>query len=239
MLVQHILTHHIFSMVYDVEAFQGSNAVARELENLKGLLGLTESRVDYSDIEVIAESVTGTGERQEFLKRLYETFYERYDPKKADRDGIVYTPTEVVEFIVKSTDHLLRKNFARSLSDEEVVILDPFAGTGTFIVHVLERISIEQLDKKVRQARCMQTRYPYCHTISRPSTSRTRTGSAPVEYSEFGNICWMDTFESGTKNYEKMTEYMGYENVRRIAEQQKRRINVIVGNPPYSAGQTE
>ena len=236
MLVQHILTYRIFSMVYDMEAFQGSNAVARELETLKELLGLTESRVDYSDIEVIAESITGTGERQEFLKRLYETFYERYDPRKADRDGIVYTPTEVVEFIIKSTDHLLCKNFARSLSDEEVVILDPFAGTGTFIVHVLERISIEQLEKKYAgemHANEISILPYYIAALNIENAYRERTG----RYSEFGNICWMDTFESGTKNYEKMTEYMGYENVRRIAEQQKRRINVIVGNPPYSAGQ--
>ena len=236
MLVQHILTHRIFSMVYDVEAFQGSNAVARELGSLKELLGLTESRVDYSDIEVIAESITGTGERQEFLKRLYETFYERYDPKKADRDGIVYTPTEVVEFIVKSTDHLLRKNFARSLSDEEVVILDPFTGTGTFIVHVLERISMERLKKKYTgelHANEISILPYYIAALNIENAYRERIG----EYREFGNICWMDTFESGTKNYEKMTEYMGYENVRRIAEQQKRRINVIIGNPPYSAGQ--
>ena len=238
MLVQHILTYRIFSMVYDVEAFHETNAVARELESLKELLGLTENRVDYSDIEVIAESITGTGERQEFLKRLYETFYERYDPKKADRDGIVYTPTEVVEFIVKSTDHLLRKNFARSLSDEEVVILDPFTGTGTFIVHVLERISMERLKKKYTgelHANEITILPYYIAALNIENAYRERTG----EYSEFGNICWMDTFESGTKNYEKMTEYMGYENVRRIAEQQKRRINVIVGNPPYSAGQND
>ena len=236
MLVQHILTYRIFGMVYDVEAFQGTNAVARELESLKELLGLTESRVDYSDIEVIAESITGTGERQEFLKRLYETFYERYDPKKADRDGIVYTPTEVVEFIVKSTDHLLRKNFARSLSDEEVVILDPFTGTGTFIVHVLERISMERLRKKYTgelHANEISILPYYIAALNIENAYRERAG----EYREFGNICWMDTFESGTKSYEKMTEYMGYENVRRIAEQQKRKINVIVGNPPYSAGQ--
>ena len=238
MLVQHILTYRIFSMVYDVEAFQGTNAVARELESLKELLGLTESRIDYSDIEVIAESITGTGERQEFLKRLYETFYERYDPKKADRDGIVYTPTEVVEFIVKSTDHLLRKNFARSLSDEEVVILDPFTGTGTFIVHVLERISMERLKKKYTgelHANEISILPYYIAALNIENAYRERTG----RYNEFGSICWMDTFESGTKNYEKMTEYMGYENVRRIAEQQKSRINVIVGNPPYSAGQND
>ena len=148
----------------------------------------------------------------------------------------MYTPTEVVEFIVKSTDHLLRKNFARSLSDEEVVILDPFTGTGTFIVHVLERISIEQLEKKYAgelHANEISILPYYIAALNIENAYRERTG----RYSEFGNICWMDTFESGTKNYEKMTEYMGYENVRRIAEQQKRRINVIVGNPPYSSGQ--
>ena len=148
----------------------------------------------------------------------------------------MYTPTEVVEFIVKSTDHLLRKNFARSLSDEEVVILDPFTGTGTFIVHVLERISMERLKKKYTgelHANEITILPYYIAALNIENAYKERTG----EYSEFGNICWMDTFESGTKNYEKMTEYMGYENVRRIAEQQKRRINVIVGNPPYSAGQ--
>ena len=237
MLVQHVLTYRIFSMVYDVETFRASNAVARELESLKGLLGLAEGRVDYGDIEVIAESITGTGERQGFLKRLYETFYERYDPKKADRDGIVYTPSEMVEFIVKSTDHLLLKNFARSLSDEEVVILDPFTGTGTFIVHVLERISMERLKKKYAgemHANEISILPYYIAALNIENAYRERTG----EYREFENMCWMDTFESGTKNYEKMTEYMGHENVRRIAEQQKQRINVIVGNPPYSAGQS-
>ena len=236
MLVQHVLTYRIFSMVYDVEAFQGTNAVARELESLKGLLGLPESRVDYSDMEVIAESITGTAERQEFLKRLYETFYERYDPKRADRDGIVYTPSEVVEFIVKSTDHLLRKNFARSLSDEEVVILDPFTGTGTFIVHMLERISMERLEKKYAgemHANEISILPYYIAALNIENAYRERTG----KYGEFENICWMDTFESGTKNYEKMTEYMGHDNIRRIAEQQKSRINLIIGNPPYSAGQ--
>ena len=238
MLVQHVLTYRIFSMVYDVQAFQGSNAVARELESLKGLLGLPESRVDYSDMEVIAESITGTAERQEFLKRLYETFYERYDPKKADRDGIVYTPSQVVEFIVKSTDYLLRKNFARSLSDEDVVILDPFTGTGTFIVHMLERISMGRLEKKYAgemHANEISILPYYIAALNIENAYRERTG----RYGEFGNICWMDTFESGTKNYEKMTEYMGHDNVRRIAEQQKSRINLIVGNPPYSAGQND
>ena len=236
MLIQHVLTYRIFSMVYDVEGFHATNAVARELESLKGMLNMPERYVDYSTMEVIAESITGTMERQEFLKRLYETFYEKYDPKRVDRDGIVYTPSAVVDFIVKSTDYLLRKNFGRSFSDEGVVVLDPFTGTGTFIVHVLEQISIEKLEAKYMDethANEISILPYYIAALNIENAYRGRTG----RYREFENICWMDTFESGTKSHEKMTEYMGYDNVRRIARQQKSRINVIVGNPPYSAGQ--
>ncbi len=237
MLVQHILTYRIFSMVYDVEGFHATNAVARELESLKKMLDIPERHIDYSTMEVIAESITGTMERQEFLKRLYETFYEKYDPKRADRDGIVYTPSAVVDFIVKSTDYLLRKNFGRSLSDEEVVVLDPFTGTGTFIVHVLEQISVDRLEAKYRDethASEISILPYYIAALNIENAYRERTG----RYREFENICWMDTFESGTKSHEKMTEYLGYDNVRRITRQQKSRINVIVGNPPYSARQS-
>ena len=236
MLVQHVLTYRIFSMVYDVEGFHATNAVARELESLRGMLDMPERHVDYSTMEVIAESITGTMERQEFLKRLYETFYEKYDPKRADRDGIVYTPSAVVDFIVKSTDCLLRENFGRSLSDEGVVVLDPFTGTGTFVVHVLERISADRLEAKYRdetRANEISILPYYIAALNIENAYRERTG----RYREFENICWMDTFESGTKSHEKLTEYMGYDNVRRIAMQQKSRINVIVGNPPYSARQ--
>ena len=111
-----------------------------------------------------------------------------------------------------------------------MVILDPFTGTGTFIVHVLERISMEQLKKKYTgelHANEISILPYYIAALNIENAYRERIG----EYREFGNICWMDTFESGTKNYEKMTEYMGYENVRRIAEQQKSRINVISRQP--------
>ena len=97
-------------MVYDVERFHGTNAVARELESLKGMLNHVGRNMWITvTMEIIAESITETRERQEFLKRLYETFYAKYDPKRADRDGIVYTPSEVVDFIVKSTNYLLKR----------------------------------------------------------------------------------------------------------------------------------
>ena len=120
MLVQHILTYRIFSMVYDERGFHHANVVARELESLKELLGVSDMRVNYDTMELIAESITGTEQRQEFLKKIYETFYEKYDPDRADRDGIVYTPSEVVSFMVVSTDQLLKKHFRKSLSDEGV-----------------------------------------------------------------------------------------------------------------------
>ena len=93
-------------------------------------MGVSEKQVNYETMELIAESITGTEQRQEFLKKIYETFYEKYDPAKANRDGIVYTPSEVVNFMVKSTDHLLDKHFDKTLSDKGVSVLDPSHGHG-------------------------------------------------------------------------------------------------------------
>ena len=115
---QHILTYRIFALVYGERDFHHANVVARELESLKKVLGISERRINYNTMELIAESITDIEQRQEFLKKFYETFYEKYDPDKAKRDGIVYTPSEVVNFMVASTDQLLKKHFRRSLSDD-------------------------------------------------------------------------------------------------------------------------
>ena len=110
MLIQHVLTYRVFALVYDEHDFHNTNAVAKSLESLKSILDIPDDAVDYRTMELIAESVTDMDQRQEFLKRIYETFYKMYNPAKADKDGIVYTPSEVVNFMVKSTDQLLKKH---------------------------------------------------------------------------------------------------------------------------------
>ena len=238
MLIQHILTYRIFAMVYDNHDFHNTNVVARALESLKSLLNIPNGHVDYQTMELIAESITDSDQRQEFLKKIYETFYEKYDPAKADKDGIVYTPSEVVNFMVTSTNQLLKKHFGKILSDEGVTILDPATGTGTFIVYILKQISAEKVKikfKKELHANEISILPYYIAALNIEHTYKERTG----EYKEFENICWMDTLDGGTKNYEKMTVYFGDdENVKRISRQQKAKIHVIIGNPPYNAVQT-
>ena len=237
MLIQHILTYRIFAMVYDERDFHHANVVARELESLKELLDISDSHVNYDTMELIAESITDMEQRQEFLKQIYEMFYEKFDPAKADKDGIVYTPSEVVNFMVMSTDQLLRKHFRKSLSDEGVTMLDPATGTGTFLVHILNQISPDKIDQKYTRelhANEISILPYYIAALNIENAYKERTG----RYREFKNICWMDTLDSGVKNYGKMPSYFENDNVRRVSRQQESEIHVIIGNPPYNAIQT-
>lgn len=237
MLVQHILTYRIFALVYDERDFHHANVVARELESLKEILGVSDRQVNYETMELIAESITDADQRQEFLKKIYETFYEKYDPDKAKRDGIVYTPSEVVNFMVTSTDELLQKHFHKGLSDDGVTVLDPATGTGTFIVHILNQLSPDKVEKKYASelhANEISILPYYIAALNIENTYKEKTG----RYQEFENICWMDTLDSGVKDYGKMPSYFDNDNVKRISRQQDAEIHVVIGNPPYNAVQT-
>ena len=238
MLIQHILTYRIFALVYDEHDFHNTNAVAKSLESLKSLLKIPSNTVDYKTMELIAESITDIDQKQEFLKKIYETFYKKYDPAKADKDGIVYTPSEVVNFMVRSTDQLLKKHFKKSLSDDGVTILDPATGTGTFLVNVLKQISVDNLERKYTKelhANEISILPYYIAALNIEHTYKELKG----DYKEFENICWMDTLDSGIKNYEKLSSYFEEnDNVKRIARQQQSKIFVVIGNPPYNATQT-
>lgn len=238
MLIQHILTYRIFALVYDEHDFHNINAVAKSLESLKSLLRIPSDAVDYKTMEIIAESITDIDQRQEFLKKIYETFYKKFDPAKADREGIVYTPLEVVHFMVRSTDLLLKKHFKKSISDDGITILDPATGTGTFLVYILRQISVDKLEQKYTKeihANEISILPYYIAALNIEHTYKELKG----DYKEFKNICWMDTLDSGTKDYEKLSAYFKEnDNVKRISRQQKSKICVIIGNPPYNAVQT-
>ncbi len=239
MLIQHILTYRIFTLVYDEHDFHNINAVAKSLELLKTALNITiDKEIDYKTMELIAESITDTNQRQEFLKKIYETFYKKYDPAKAERDGIVYTPSEVVDFMIRSTEQLLKKHFKKSFSDDNVIILDPAVGTGTFPVHLLKYIDKDKLESKYKNeiyANEISILPYYIAALNIEHTYQEIKGN----YQEFKNICWMDTLDIGTKDFSKLTSYFGEnDNVKRITHQQKSKISIIIGNPPYNAVQT-
>ena len=146
MLIQHILTEEIFSQVFDDSNFHRQNNVAKELYALEDTFFtgkvkhdlLSKLRSYYAAIKSAAALVTGHHEKQNFLKMIYENFYKVYNKKKADRLGVVYTPNEIVRFMIESADWLCQKHFSKSLIDKNVEILDPAAGTGTFITELIE-----------------------------------------------------------------------------------------------------
>ena len=146
MLIQHILTEDIFARVFDTPGFHQQNNVARELyaleEKLFDYAGkrqlLQALKPYYAGINTAASLIESHSEKQGFLKSLYENFYKVYNPKAADRLGVVYTPGEIVRFMIRSTDYLCEKHFGKNLIDKGVDILDPATGTGTYIVELLE-----------------------------------------------------------------------------------------------------
>ena len=237
MLIQHILTFRIFALVYDEHEFHKTNAVARNLNHLVELLGITTDsmNINYTTIELVAESITENRARQELLKKVYEIFYEKYNRDAADTQGIVYTPSEVVDFMIKSTDILLKRHFESSISEKNVKVLDPATGTGTFVSHLLDYIDEESLESKYKSdifANDISILPYYIAALNIENTYKKRTGKS----NEFVNICWMDTLDAGTKDFSKMDAWFGnYDNIKRIAKQRDTLISVIIGNPPYNA----
>ena len=256
MLLQHILTKDIFSKVFDEEQFHKENNVAGELDELEGTFftgnvrreAIDRLRSYYGAIGRAADEISDYAEKQQFLKAIYEDFYQAYNPGAADRLGVVYTPNEVVDFIIRGTDHLLQKHFGKTLADENVQILDPATGTGTFITNLIKYLPKEQLEYKYLNeihANEVAILPYYIANLNIEYTYRERTG----DYLVFPNLCFVDTLDNmdwqqqgatggavtrqGAFNLGGVSE----ENWIRIQEQNEKRISVIIGNPPYNANQ--
>ena len=246
MLIQHIVTARIFAMVYDYD-FYRKNGIARELERLRELLGISDDIIDYSDIKLVAESITDNKERQEFIRNIYETFYEKFDSKRADRDGIVYTPVEIIDFILNSVSYVLKSEFKTDFADESVKILEPFAGTGTFLARLLDSGMLgDRVEERYRNgmfANEMLLLAFYIATVNIESTFVDITGSD--EYTPFEGMNYTDTLmmdprylEGGHHKQEATKIDEEFVDIRRRRQKQRKtNLHVIVGNPPYSAGQ--
>lgn len=146
MMIQHILSADIFNTIFDEPHFHQENNIARELNRVIETFFTGQIRRQtlgqikhyYDTINARAASIADHHEKQKFLKVMYENFYKGYNPKAADRLGIVYTPNEIVQFMIRSTDYLLHKHFGKTLGDKNVEILDPATGTGTFITDIID-----------------------------------------------------------------------------------------------------
>jgi len=248
MIIQHILTADIFDVVFDESHFHRENNIAKELEKVIDTFFTGSARRNalesiqhyYKAINVAAAGIADHHEKQKFLKVVYENFYKVYNPKAADRLGVIYTPNEIVHFMVESTDYLLYKHFARGLADKNVEILDPATGTGTFICDIIEYIPPHKVDYKYQteiHANEVGILPYYVANLNIEFTFKQRMGF----YREFENICFVDTLDNtgGLIHSGKQEHMFGVstENTARIKRQNKKKISVIIGNPPYNANQ--
>ena len=256
MLLQHILTKDIFLRVFGEDQFHRENNVAKELDALEETFftsdvrrqAIDRLRAYYGAIGRAADEIVDNAEKQQFLKGLYEDFYKAYNPAAADRMGVVYTPNEVVDFIIRGTDHLLQKHFGRTLADDNVQILDPATGTGTFIANLINYLPLDRLEYKYRNeihANELAILPYYIANLNIEYTYKERTG----KYLEFPNLCFVDTLDNmdwqgaGATGgaVERQSSFnlgaISVDNWIRIQSQNAKPISVIMGNPPYNANQ--
>ena len=247
MMAQHTLTRPVFEALFESYDFAARNPVAKALDALRddfGEFGLENETRDlepfYESVRTRARGLDNSEARQRVLMELYENFFSTALKKEADRLGIVYTPVEVVDFILHSADHLLRREFGRGLTDKGVHILDPFTGTGIFLVRLLQSglISDTDLARKYREelhANEIVLLAYYIAAIHIEEASHGRGGPGR-DYEPFEGIVLTDTFNLR----QEQDGYLPYwlpDNSKRAERQQQTPIQVIVGNPPWSAGQ--
>jgi len=246
MMVQHILTADIFNTIFDEVQFHRENNIAKELENVLGTFftgsvrraTLESIKHYYQTIKANASGIVDHHEKQKFLKVIYETFYKSYNPKAADRLGIVYTPNEIVRFMIESTNHLLYEHFNKYLEDEGVDILDPCTGTGTYICDIIDIIRKDKLKYKYENELHANEIAILPYYIANLNIEYTYSQKMQ-EYAEFNHLCFVDTIDNMGFSRKGQGELFGVsaENSKRIKNQNKRKISVIIGNPPYNANQ--
>jgi len=229
MLIQHVITYKTFKLVYDNTDFHTTNVVAKLLERLRAMLKIPDDVVNYETLELIAESLTETDEQQEFLQNLYEVFYKKYDLEKTLKDGIVYTPKQAVGFMIRSVEILLKRHFEKGLSDDNVHILDPATGTGTFVVGILRAIAPSKLNSKYTRELHANEIYILPYYIAALNIEHVYHELSGVK-ADFPGICWSDTLDIK----QGIEEFIDDDNAKRISRQRKQPIFVVIGNPPYS-----
>lgn len=255
MLSQHLITAPVFNALFENHDFITHNPVAQVMEKMVNALSRanldteTESLEKfYESVRVRASEVTSASGKQQVIKELYERFFRKAFKKQAEALGIVYTPVEIVDFILRAADEVSQKHFGKGLSDEGVSILDPFAGTSTFMVRLLQSglIKPEDLARKYANelfaTEIMLLAY-YVSAVNIETTynalreeAALRNGEPIPDYVPFTNIALADTFQIH-EDGDIPDLNVFRENNETIERQKNAPINVVIGNPPYSAGQ--
>ena len=249
MLSQHIISQPVFEALFGDYEFTSNNPVSKSMQKMLDLLedeGKTEEEHEklqkfYSYVRTTVGDIKDSAGRQRLIVELYDKFFKVASPKTVEKLGIVYTPVEVVDYIIHSVANIIRKEFNRSLSDENVHILDPFTGTGTFITRLLQSSHIRKEDllrkynKEIHANEIVLMAY-YIASINIENVYHSIMENE--EYNSFEGICLTDTFQLGEEaSEENMFSEQFPTNSKRVIAQKKKPITVIIGNPPYSVGQ--
>lgn len=249
MLSQHIITLPVFEALFGDYEFVNSNAVSKSMQKMLALLDdetKTEEENErlqkfYEHVRTNVGDIKDAEERQRLIVELYDKFFKVASPKTVEKLGIVYTPVEVVDFIIRSVAYIIQKEFGRSLSDENVHILDPFTGTGTFITRLLQSgvISRDALTRKYRKEIHANEIVLMAYYIASINIENVYHSLMPDDsYKSFDGICLTDTFQLGEEGSdENLFSEQFPANSKRVIAQKKCPITVIIGNPPYSIGQ--
>lgn len=255
MLSQHLITAPVFNALFSEHDFAAHNPVARVMQRMVDALSdaKLESETDtlskfYASVRIRASEVSSASGKQQVVKDLYERFFRKAFKKQSEALGIVYTPIEIVDYILRAADTLSKEHFGKGLSDEGVHILDPFTGTGTFMVRLLQSglIKPEDLARKfageLHATEIMLLAY-YVAAVNIETTFNAleaeralRNGEPAPDYVPFDGIALADTFQIHEEN-DTLDLEVFKENNAAIERQIAAPIHIIIGNPPYSAGQ--
>jgi predicted helicase len=244
MLAQHLITRPVFDALFADYSFARHNPMSLAMQQVLDVLDAQSLHKEaatlqafYDSVKLRAEGIDNAAGKQKIVVELYDKFFRNAFPKMSERLGIVYTPVEVVDFILHSVDHLLQQEFGQRLGSEGVHILDPFTGTGTFITRLLQSGLIKpgELEHKYRHEIHANELVLLAYYIAAINIESTYHALAGGDYVPFEGICLTDTFQM----YEKddLVDQLLEDNSKRRKRQKKLDIRVIVGNPPYSIGQ--
>ncbi|WP_282354618.1 type ISP restriction/modification enzyme [Pseudomonas sp. PS01303] len=245
MLAQHLVTKPVFDALFDEYSFASHNPMSKAMQGVLDALHehhLTKEADTlekfYSSVRQRAAGIDNAQGKQKIIVELYDKFFRNAFPKMTERLGIVYTPVEVVDFILHSVNHLLKQEFGQTLGSKGVHIIDPFTGTGTFITRLIQSglIKPEELRHKYKNEIHANELVLLAYYIAAINIEAAYHGEVIDEYTPFEGICLTDTFQM----YEKddLIDALLVDNSARRKRQKALDIRVIVGNPPYSAGQT-
>ena len=247
MLAQHMITRPVFDALFAEYQFVNNNAVSRSMQDMIEVLESEGMEMDtqvlekfYISVKNNVSNIDNLEGKQTIIKNLYEKFFKGAFPKTVEKLGIVYTPVECVDFIIHSVEDILQSEFGTSLTEENVHILDPFTGTGTFITRLLQSglIKKEDMERKYKnEIHCNEIVLLAYYIADVNIESVYHEIMKPEKYQNYDGICLTDTFQLNEHGDNDIFSQLFPENSERLKKQKNAPVRVIIGNPPYSIGQ--